>query len=323
MVAGIDIGARFHVVSVKEDIKKFRADEHENIISFLIEKEIKKVILEPSGIYHLPLARELIRYGFEVYLIHSTRFGRFRFGFGRSKNDFNDAVLLRKYASFDTDFLYKIDEEYIEKKELGLILLEHNRLKKQLNREMNQLRRDLYIENPALAFMTPSSYKCELLEDLQLSKYTFKRIERIEQTKQLIKEIEKEIKKKVEGHEDGKILTSIPGISYITAGLLMSTYINVNRYKNVKQFKAMLGFGLTSKESGTSVNEKRSGKAHIPIRASLFRVVLVNANRDNKIGDYYREYRKRMPFRKAVMRTSAKLTEWIYYMLKHKKPFIS
>ena len=319
MIAGIDVGAYKHAIATAEKVKLFDATDIDGIIAFLIENEVKEIILEPTGIYHIPLCRELLGY-FQIYMVHSTRFGRFRAGFMKKKGDIEDAKLLREFPKQHT---YEITEEWIKAKELGCLILEHTRIKKDITQEINRLRRDLYLENPSLAFMTPASYKVENFKDLPIERTTLMRIKHIEELKDLQKEIAKRIKEEIKEHRDGEILLSIPGISYITAGLLISTYVSIENFKSVKHFKAFMGFGLNSRESGVSIKVERTAKAHIPIRASLFRVVLVNANRDNKIGDYYREYRKRMPFRKAVMRTSAKLTEWIYYMLKHKKPFIS
>ena len=318
-VAGIDIGAFKHAISTPR--KDFILDARyiEKLIDTLAEEDITTVVLEPTGIYHIPIIKTLLDHGFQVYMVHSTRFGRFRAGFGKKKGDAEDAQLLRKVAEMGSEYLYPIDEDWVEAKFLGWILLEHSRTTKNYTMEINRLRRDLYLVDPSLAFMTPSSYKEENFEGLDFGDMTFyilSRVKEIDRLRELKKNLEKEIKRRVTNHEDGKILLSIPGISYLTAGLLISAYVNINRYRNLRHFKSMLGYGLNTKLSGESVNVVRASKAHIPIRAALFRVVLSQANKPNKIGEYYREYRRRMPFRKAVLRTSAKIIEWIYYMLK-------
>ncbi len=322
MWAGIDVGAFKHAVSVKDDIRLFDAHRVDDIIDYLSEHDIQSVVLEPTGIYHLPLARSLLDAGFKVFMIHSTRFGRFRAGFGKKKGDEEDAKLLRKYAETGEGFLYEIDDEWIDAKTLGLFVQEHMRTTKSLTSEMNRLRRDIYLVDPALAFMTPSSYKYEYLKNVDFgdfTQYILSRVKAVEELREKKKKLEKQIKDMVKAHPDGEILTSIPGISYITAGLLISTYVNVERYKDVKHFKSMLGFGLNVKDSGSSVHVVKSSKAHIPIRAALFRVVISNVRRGNKISEYYEKYKQRMPFKKAVMRTAAKLIEWIYYMLKRRE----
>ncbi len=315
MKAGIDVGAYFNAVSIQGDSRIFDSTRLDDLIAHLIDHGVDEVILEPTGIYHIPLARALIESGIVVRMVHSTRFGRYRAGMMKKKGDKEDARLLE---SFPSEHTFEIDKEWLEAKELGLVVLEHYRAKKDLNVEMNRLRRDLYVANPALAFMTPASYKEENLKDL-VGNTTLERIRHIERLRGMIRDLEREIKERVESHPDGKILTSIPGISYITAGLLISTYVNVNRFRNVKHFKAFLGFGLNDRESGVSIKVVRTAKAHIPIRSALFRVVLTNARKDNKIGEYYRRYRERMPFRKAVMRVGAKIAEWLYWMLRKRE----
>ena len=321
--AGIDVGAFKHAVSVPEEVQFFEASRTDDIIAFLSEHDIQAVVLEPTGIYHIPLSRALVDAGFHVFMIHSTRFGRFRAGFGKKKGDEEDAKLLRKYAETEEGFLYEIDNEWLEAKELGLFVQERYRTSKALTAEINRLRRDIYLVDPSLAFMTPSSYKTENLEGIDFgdfTQYILSRVKRIEELRDQKKKLEKEIKNRVNTHPDGEILISIPGISHTTAALLISTYISIDRYRDVKHFKSMLGFGLNIKDSGTSVHVVRASKVHVPIRSSFFRVVLLNIRKGKKISEQYEKYRERMPFKKAVMRTAAKLTEWIYYMLKnHRK----
>ncbi len=320
--AGIDVGAFKHAVSVPKEVRFFDASRMDDLMAFLSEHDVQSVVLEPTGIYHIPLAHLLVDANFKVYMIHSTRFGRFRAGFGKKKGDEEDAKLLRKYAETGEGFLYEIDEEWLEVKELGLFVQERYRVSKSLTAEINRLRRDIYLVDPSLAFMTPSSYKTENLEGIDFGDFTqciLNRVKRIEELREQKKKLEKEIKNRVNAHPDGEILTSIPGISHTTAALLISTYISIDRYKNAKHFKSMLGFGLNVKDSGTSVHIVKASKAHVPIRSSFFRVVLSNIRKGNKISEQYERYRERMPFKKAVMRTAAKLTEWIYYMLKNRE----
>lgn len=320
--AGVDVGAFKHAVAVDDEVRFFEAHQFDDLISFLTDHEIDAIALEPTGIYHIPLARYLVDANFKVFMIHSTRFGRYRAGFGKKKGDIEDAKLIKKYAESQDLFLYEINDEWLSAKGLGLFVHEHARTTKTLTAEMNRLRRDIYLVDPSLAFMTPSSYKMENLESIDLgdfTQYILSRVKRIEELREQKKKLEKEIKKMVKEHGDGEVLTSIPGISFTTAGLLISTYVSVDRYDSVKHFKSMLGFGLNIKDSGSSVHIVRGSKAHIPIRTALFRTVVHNARKDNKIGEYYRRYRERMPFRKAVMRTSAKIVEWIYHMLKNRE----
>lgn len=74
--AGIDIGSRFHVVSIgqgSDDVKTFGVftDDLEQLCAYLKENEVKTVAMESTGYYWKPIFVMLQSQGFEVYLVNA------------------------------------------------------------------------------------------------------------------------------------------------------------------------------------------------------------------------------------------------------------
>lgn len=307
MIAGIDVGKTYHYVYCDGTIKRFNAYQLKDIAEFIIASEANTAILEPTGRYHIPICKTLLRFGIQPRLVHTTRFGRYRQAFSKAKSDDEDAKIL---SSVPLEMTYPVDELTIEAWELGDLVREHVRLKSDRTREINRLRQDLYAIDPTIELEDITTHDDPII---------MARLTRIRELTSYLKAIDESIKDAIEDHPDGKLLLTIPGISYITAAMLISRYVSVDRYESAKHFQAMLGFGVLQKESGSSINSKKAAKAHIPIRAAMYRVILVNINKPNRIATTYAQYRKRMPARKAIMRTGAKLIGWIYFMLKQRK----
>lgn len=307
MIAGIDVGKTYHYVYSDGTCKKFDATKLNDIVEFLIATETQTAILEPTGRYHIPLCKILLRHGITPRLVHTTRFGRFRTAFAKAKTDETDAKLL---STVPIEMTYEVDERTLQAWDISDLVREHIRLKADRTRDINRLRQDLYAIDPSIE-----------LEDVQHidDPLIMNRLTRIKELTSELKAIHENIKDIIEDHPDGRLLITVPGISHITAALLISRYISVDRYESVKHFQAMLGFGVLQKESGSSINSKKAAKAHIPIRAAIYRVVMVNMNKHNRIAKTYARYRKRMPAKKAIMRTGAKLIAWIYFMLTQRK----
>ncbi|MEM2031092.1 MAG: IS110 family transposase [Archaeoglobaceae archaeon] len=311
MIAGIDVGARYNYVAIAGKVTSFKSEQLHQLVDHLISSDVTHAVLEPTGRYHIPLCKLLILHGITPLLVHTTRFGRYRMAFGKSKDDESDALLLAQLGESNSKYLFEVDESTLIAWDMNDLVREHIRLKTDRTREINRLRQDIYSIDPSSAF--------DSLTNLVEHPLFSHRCQRIKELTSLLKDVDEKIKDMIEDHEDGKILTSIPGVGHVTAALLISRYVNVNRYESVKHFQAMLGFSVLSRKSGTSINVQKTAKAHIPIRSAMYRTVMVNINKQNRIAQMYAYYRKRMPAKKAIMRTSAKLIGWIYYMLKQRK----
>src|SRR5690349_1252057 len=102
--AGIDVGAKEHVVAVPSDrdprpVRTFQAftpDLHE-LAAWLKRCGIETVALESTGIYWISLYEVLEQYGFEVRVVNARHVKNVP---GRSKSDVLDCQWIRKLHSF-------------------------------------------------------------------------------------------------------------------------------------------------------------------------------------------------------------------------------
>ena len=96
-VAGIDIGARFHVVAVGDnsqtDVKEFGVSTQElfELAQFLTEHSVQHVAMEATGGYEKPLVSVLQEAGFTVLITAGANTKNYR----RFKSDVSDAIHIR------------------------------------------------------------------------------------------------------------------------------------------------------------------------------------------------------------------------------------
>ena len=100
--AGIDIGARFHVVAVapdlcQEPVRTFQAftDDIRHMADWLVSLGISKVAMESTGVYWIPVYEVLQEHGLEV-IVANARDARTVPG---RKSDVNDAQWLQRLHS--------------------------------------------------------------------------------------------------------------------------------------------------------------------------------------------------------------------------------
>ena len=100
LCAGIDVGSRFHMVAVDQDIAhvgKFGVytHDHQNMVAWLGERGITSVAMESTGSYWQTLFDALQRAGFEVLLINGGQVKNVR----GKKTDVQDCVWIQKLHS--------------------------------------------------------------------------------------------------------------------------------------------------------------------------------------------------------------------------------
>lgn len=138
-----------------------------------------------------------------------------------------------------------------------------------------------------------------------------------------ITELAKEIKKKVTTENpQAKLLTSIPGISYLSALLLMAEIGTIERFLSYKKLCSYAGLVPTTDQSAGKLHyghlKKDSNKY---IRWVLIEAVEHAIKQDPGLASgYYRILRKRGK-NKARVAVARKLLISIYYMLKNNEPY--
>lgn len=322
MVAGIDIGKGDNYVSIDQNVKKFPIENLENMIEYLKEKKVNKVILEPTGVYSIPIIKKIYKHNFDVYIVPTYLISKFR-GSKTTKNDIQDAKSLERYYYTEEKQFTKhiVDEKYIIAKQLNIMISEFENLKKNKTREINRLRGDLYI----------SDINTHNLTEAKLIKYALNsndiisnlRAERIKNIKKSIKNLEIKIKEYVENNDFLKrqidIFMSIPAFSFLDACMIVSKIVDVKKFDNVKKFKKFLGFGVNQEESGSSIKRTKKIISHRVIKSKFYLLCLRNlqfrGDKSIKTAIYF--YRNKYNnFFKAVMKVASRIITRLYYCLK-------
>lgn len=156
---------------------------------------------------------------------------------------------------------------------------------------------------------------------LSLNKY----LEQLKFQRKLISETTREIRKLSKGekyNELVKYLTSIPGISILSAMILLTEIGNINRFSSVDKFLSYIGLIPSEHSSGESEN-----KSHMTRRGnSLLRKIIVEASwiairKDPGLMMSYNNICKRKKGSKAIITIARKLATRIMYVLKNKEEY--
>jgi transposase len=124
-----------------------------------------------------------------------------------------------------------------------------------------------------------------------------------------------------------RLLTSLPGVGWITAAHAVARLGDWREIKNVRQIAGFLG--LVSSEHSTGDKENRgpitrSGDSRL--RNKLIQCAWVAINKDPELRAFYRGVFVRQPkkvaARKAIVAVARKLTTRMYVVLKEQRPYL-
>lgn len=214
-----------------------------------------QVIMEATGVYHEALCHFLYEQGINVCVMPSGRVKKYAESLQqRSKTDLLDAKMLCVLG-----LERSVDLWVPARQELQEL--------KNLSRERGQLVKE------------QSALKCKLhaLEySVGIKERVISRLKsRLELIKSQIKEVESEMRELVLSDEELKHktsqLTSIPGISFVSATVVIAETRGFHGIKNAKQLTSYTGYDVVHRESGlykgkTSISKR--GNSHI--RGALY-----------------------------------------------------
>ena len=110
------------------------------LLCLLVSRRPQRLVLEASGVYHLPILRRLAAAGLPVALANPYQVAAFRKAFGaRNKTDRKDAVLLARYASVYQDRLAPYTPPPKAVAELKEVLTYREQLSARLRQVNNQI----------------------------------------------------------------------------------------------------------------------------------------------------------------------------------------
>lgn len=147
-------------------------------------------------------------------------------------------------------------------------------------------------------------------------------INQIELLESQIKDIEKQVKEFIEKNDN--VITSIPGISFMTAAIIISEIGDINRFDNPNQVLAFAGLDPSVKQSGTfNASSTRMSKRGSPLLRYALILGANNARLHTKtFSDYYNTKISQGKLHyNALGHCAGKLVRTIFYMLKNNVSF--
>jgi len=142
-------------------------------------------------------------------------------------------------------------------------------------------------------------------------------------TKQ-IDEAEQKVEQQVADHPQAKLLTSIPGISYVSALTIMAEIGDINRFPSAKQLMGYAGLVPSTYSSGDTTRHGRITKTgskwlrYIMTEAAHHQVL---CKRQPGFGSYYLGLKKRKGSGTAAVATARKLLAVVWRLLKDNRPW--
>jgi len=115
-------------------------------------------------------------------------------------------------------------------------------------------------------------------------------------------------------------LDSVPGISILTAMILLTELVDINRFKSLDHLASYVG--LIPGEDSSGEQERTTGISHrrnAHLRALLIECSWTAVRKDPALIMSFQELTKRMPKNQAIIRIARKLLNRIRYVLKNQK----
>jgi len=293
----------FKIASKPEEFEK-------KIKSYIrnLEKSEVLILMEHTGVYHLPLAEYLAKRDYPVGVINPYSMKNFcEAKMSRVKTDKVDSTHIAEYGKqFFEGKLFKPKTEVQKQIEAKLRILED--FQKQLNMLKNKREalRWIPMEKPDKNI----AYYDEVIKLIELK----------------IKELEKEIEKLCKDNypREYELLSSIPGIKNRAISMILSILRGFEGFESAKQIGSFIGICPSPSESGSTVK----GRGGIKKRGSGYvRKILylcgLSAIRANK---YCREFYQRLiskgkAKKLALIAVGYKLIRQAFGVLKSGQPF--
>jgi transposase len=118
-------------------------------------------------------------------------------------------------------------------------------------------------------------------------------------------------------------LTQTMGVSVLGSLILISEIgTDMSRWRDDKAFSSWLGLAPNHKISGGKILSNRTRKVANRAASVLRLIALALGKTDTVLGHFYRRIRARSGAPKAITATARKLACLIYYLLRHKRPYV-
>jgi transposase len=266
------------------------------------------VVMEATGVYHLPLAAHLNRLGFKVVVCNPGRSA----DYARSQNQLNksdllDARSLQRYGSrLEKIHWFEPDSPVINQLKSLLSLL--GQLDKDVLRWQNRLEK--------LSFQYPGSAAQSGI------KRQLRNLQREQDRTQLA--IDRLIQSDEELRRNQRLMCTIKGVGPKTSQSLLPL-VQGGRFDSARQLAAFLGLTPCHKASGTSLKSlgQLSGRGDAKLRAQLYMPAVSAACNNRELRAFYDTLlvRGKTP-KQAITAVMRKLVHLCYGVVKNQTPYV-
>ena len=266
------------------------------------------VVMEATGVYHLPVAAYLHNAGFRVLVCNPGRSAEY----ARSQNQLNksdklDARALQRYGSrLEKIHWFQPDTQEISqlKSLLGLL----DQLDKDVLRWQNRLEKASF------------QYQCSV--SIAAIKRQLKNLHREqERTQQKINQL---IQGDVQLRRNQQLMCTIKGIGVKTSQRLLPL-VHGGRFASARQLAAFLGLTPCHKTSGTSLKKpgQLSGRGDANLRSKLYMPALSAIQWNSELSTFHNALLARGKTEKqAITAIMRKLVHLCYGVVKNQTPYI-
>lgn len=210
-----------------------------------LDSDVKMlVVMEATGVYHQGVAQYLYIEGFDICVMQSGRVKRYAQSLDqRSKTDALDSKMLSMLGLERTIRLWHPPSQELQSLKL-------------LSRERSSLLKDKAVETNRQGAIESSIYKSS--SALKRHKIRLKLL--VSQIELIESEMEELVSKNEELSRKIIFMTSIPGISFISAATVMGETLGFDSISNAKQLTSYAGYDVVLRESGSFKGKTRISK---------------------------------------------------------------
>lgn len=140
-----------------------------------------------------------------------------------------------------------------------------------------------------------------------------------------IRQLERDIERKLDGHDIGKLLTTIDGVGPATAARLIAVLGNPADFRNERALAAYVGVVPGLRQSGKRHNSRAATTPYgnADLRAALYMPTLSAVRHNLWLKNFYdRLIAAGKPRKLALIAAMRKLLHAIYSVAKHRSPFV-
>jgi transposase len=152
-------------------------------------------------------------------------------------------------------------------------------------------------------------------------------LEELNNIRKIISDITRAIRtlaKSEEYRQNVRLLKTVPGISTLTAMILLTELYDISRFKNFDKLCSYVGLIPDTDSSGdTDLKKGITSRRNAQLRGILIECCWVAVRKDPALLMSFNELSKKMPKNNAIIRIARKLLNRSRYVLKNKQEYVS